>query len=204
MVTEKINLENIGNVNGPGKAEPIVGIGSRITKIDHADNVNIINTLPSDKAVEEKSSPSKDGDLPANPYRGLSTFKEEDKAVFFGRDAEIDTLLKLVHNQPVTAILGASGSGKSSLVYAGLIPSLCDEGNWIIIPFRPGDNESPTRSSKDKNPFHGVLEEIFWQQCPALQCRDAWDKIKNLTSQLTLNECSLSDIVNEIFPPVSQ
>jgi hypothetical protein len=57
------------------------------------------------------------------PYKGLDAFREEDEALFFGRDREVDRILKLVQNGPanprqanIAAIVGPSGSGKSSLV----------------------------------------------------------------------------------------
>ena len=57
-----------------------------------------------------------------NPYRGLQAFEEEHSKLFFGRQALIEQLYQKVCRQPLTIILGASGTGKSSLVKAGLIP----------------------------------------------------------------------------------
>ena len=62
--------------------------------------------------------------LPA-PYVGLRPFTEAEALLFFGRDAHVrDLLAKLERQQRFLAVLGASGSGKSSLVRAGLIPAL--------------------------------------------------------------------------------
>ena len=80
------------------------------------------------------------------PYRGLSTFTEQDWAVFFGREQAIKELLKkLGANPQFLAIFGPSGSGKSSLVRAGLIPPLQEETSppgksWDVIITRPADN----------------------------------------------------------------
>ena len=63
-------------------------------------------------------------DESTNPYRGLASFEEKDNKLFFGRKALIDKLQAFIINQPLTVVLGASGSGKSSLVKAGLIPQL--------------------------------------------------------------------------------
>lgn len=71
-----------------------------------------------------------------SPYQGLSPFLEEDAALFFGRNEKADSLYSLVQANPLTAVIGASGSGKSSLVYAGLLPRLRKEG-WLIGSFRP-------------------------------------------------------------------
>jgi WD40 repeat protein len=76
------------------------------------------------------------------PYRGLSAFREADTAYFFGRETTLKKLVEAVKNQPMVAIIGASGSGKSSLVFAGLIPRLKQDRDysWQFISFRPGNN----------------------------------------------------------------
>ncbi|MBW3579169.1 MAG: AAA family ATPase [Actinobacteria bacterium] len=58
------------------------------------------------------------------PYRGLQTFEEADAEHFFGRDADVSRLLERLEASKFLAVLGPSGSGKSSLVRAGLIPAL--------------------------------------------------------------------------------
>ena len=78
------------------------------------------------------------------PYLGLSTFQEKHAPVFFGRDEEsfagIELLSKGAPN--LIMVLGASGSGKSSLVRAGVLPRLrLRKEEWLIVdPFRPGTN----------------------------------------------------------------
>jgi len=71
------------------------------------------------------------------PYRGLFAFHEQDATYFFGRDTFVNTLTTSVQSQALVAIIGPSGSGKSSIVLAGLLPRLRLQGNWIIISFRP-------------------------------------------------------------------
>jgi hypothetical protein len=84
----------------------------------------------------------------SNPYRGLESFDEAHKDLFFGRQALTQQLAEFVATHSLTVVLGASGSGKSSLVKAGLIPVLRqsqDGQTWFILPpFRPG--ESPFRA----------------------------------------------------------
>ncbi|NEO50831.1 MAG: hypothetical protein F6K55_44835, partial [Moorea sp. SIO4A3] len=78
-----------------------------------------------------------------NPYRGLKSFDEEHSSLFFGRTLLVEKLEHFVKANPLTVVLGASGSGKSSLVKAGLIPQLKQEntGKWSIVsPIRPGEN----------------------------------------------------------------
>ena len=59
-----------------------------------------------------------------SPYRGLDRFEDRDKDFFFGRDQLIKSLLAQLSNSNVLLVLGASGSGKSSVVRAGLLPAL--------------------------------------------------------------------------------
>src|SRR5262245_24066100 len=56
------------------------------------------------------------------PYRGLEPFREEDAALFCGRDDVVRDLVAKVQTSSFVAVVGSSGSGKSSLVFAGLLP----------------------------------------------------------------------------------
>src|SRR5260221_855343 len=62
----------------------------------------------------------------ASPYRGLDRFEDRDKALFFGRDQLIKSLLTQLSSTSILLVLGASGSGKSSLIGAGLLPALSE------------------------------------------------------------------------------
>lgn len=80
------------------------------------------------------------------PYPGLDPFGEDEAAVFFGREAQAAELTRQLHastQQPsdrFTVLVGASGSGKSSLVRAGVMPRL-RERRWTVVPaFSPGPN----------------------------------------------------------------
>ena len=75
------------------------------------------------------------------PYPGLEAFSGDDAAVFFGRDREIEELEELLqpilrrHAGRCVGIVGASGSGKSSLLHAGLLPRLRRHTErWLILP----------------------------------------------------------------------
>ena len=74
-----------------------------------------------------------------NPYRGLEAFDEASAALFFGRDDVAAALAAAVERQPLTVVVGPSGSGKSSLVRAGLVPRLRAAGWRIVAQERPGD-----------------------------------------------------------------
>ncbi|WP_208346304.1 CHAT domain-containing protein, partial [Aetokthonos hydrillicola] len=76
------------------------------------------------------------------PYQGLAAFGEANAEYFFGREKATSQLVLAVNNKPLVAVVGASGSGKSSLVFAGLIPQLRRDtvNNWLILSFRPLKN----------------------------------------------------------------
>src|SRR4051795_11578843 len=79
-----------------------------------------------------------------DPYLGLRPFEPTDAELFFGRKEQIFELLRRLEEHRSVAVLGLSGSGKSSLVRAGLIPALTrghlTEGglNWHVAMMRPG------------------------------------------------------------------
>ncbi|HME27037.1 MAG TPA: trypsin-like peptidase domain-containing protein [Acetobacteraceae bacterium] len=74
----------------------------------------------------------------ARPYKGLNAFREVDWRFFFGRTVFVDELASKLARLPFVAVVGRSGSGKSSLVRAGLLPRLHDEGMWRVLVVRPG------------------------------------------------------------------
>ena len=79
------------------------------------------------------------------PYPGLLAFDEADAAIYFGRDDDIRRFIERLNarraqgGEKLVLVLGASGSGKSSLLRAGVVPRLKrDSHNWIVLPpFRP-------------------------------------------------------------------
>lgn len=81
-----------------------------------------------------------------NPYRGLSSFEEENSKLFFGRKELTKSLHQRVRKRPLTVVLGASGTGKSSLVKAGLIKRLgtCKD-RWTILEYTKLEGEEPKR-----------------------------------------------------------
>ncbi len=81
------------------------------------------------------------GGIAPCPYRGLTAFKEEDADLFFGREKIVASLFASVNKLPLVALVGPSGSGKSSVVLAGLVPYLKQQDPPpTIIRFRPGNN----------------------------------------------------------------
>ena len=59
-----------------------------------------------------------------NPFPGLRSFEADEDHLFFGREKQIDELLRRLRSTRFLSVVGTSGGGKSSLVRAGLVPSL--------------------------------------------------------------------------------
>jgi WD40 repeat protein/energy-coupling factor transporter ATP-binding protein EcfA2 len=109
-----------------------------------------------------------------NPYRGLYAFEAEQADYFKGRDQAVRLLMSRLADSRFLAVIGYSGSGKSSLVKAGLLPQLKSDripssSQWEIISFTPGEHplgkltDALTRQKEDKPQllFIDQFEEIF-------------------------------------------
>lgn len=73
-----------------------------------------------------------------SPYMGLASFNEEDRLLFYGRDRVIADLRARCESHRLLVVSGASGTGKSSVVKAGLLPVLRAAGAEILPVLRPG------------------------------------------------------------------
>jgi WD40 repeat protein len=100
----------------------------------------------------------------ANPFPGLRPFEADQADLFFGRDEQIEELLVRLERTRFLAVLGASGSGKSSLVRAGLVPALqrgyFGGANWRTVIFRPGGYPITE--------FAAALSDVFLQPQPEI------------------------------------
>jgi len=122
------------------------------------------------------------------PYRGLFAFREEDAPFFKGRSAFTPMLVEAVQQQSLVAVIGPSGSGKSSVVFAGLIPLLRSEQKWRIVTFRPGDR-----------PFRNLAAKLV----PLLEThRSETDQLLEINKQtiaLRQGDLALRDVVTRIL-----
>jgi tetratricopeptide (TPR) repeat protein len=80
-----------------------------------------------------------------NPFPGLRPFEPDEDYLFFGREREVDELLRRLGAHRFLSVIGTSGSGKSSLVRSGLIPSLHSGfilagSSWRVAIMRPGED----------------------------------------------------------------
>lgn len=128
--------------------------------LNYSVQVGATNDLTSD----EQSDVSTFG---FNPFPGLRPFSIDDAHLFFGREGQVDEILqKLYYNRSV-AVIGYSGSGKSSLMYCGLIPELyggfmAETGShWKVIITRPGNSpiDNITKDSIDFLIKEGRIQE---------------------------------------------
>ena len=83
---------------------------------------------------------------PANPFPGLRPFGPDEDHLFFGREREVDELLRRLRTHQFVAVVGTSGCGKSSLIRCGVIPALQGGSmtragpSWRIAILRPGED----------------------------------------------------------------
>jgi len=104
------------------------------------------------------------------PYPGLRPFNEEESIFFKGRDTQVSKVVSLLEKNKFLMITGASGDGKSSLTYAGLIPNAragffkAKFNNWRIADFRPErtplENLSQTLSKALQIPLTEVEQAV--------------------------------------------
>ncbi len=93
---------------------------------------------PLREVTEDTTARDLTSQAPANPYKGLFAFTEKDSSLFFGREVFTKALLEEVQRKPLVAVIGPSGSGKSSVVRAGLIARLSNDPAWRVTVCRPG------------------------------------------------------------------
>ena len=92
--------------------------------------------------AQETRTTESDARIPC-PYPGMVPFQPEDSSHFHGRENEIAQMVGLLRHQRFMMVIGPSGSGKSSLVQAGLFPELgrsryFEKGFWLVRRMRPG------------------------------------------------------------------
>ena len=117
---------------------------------------------------------------PANPFPGLRPFDFEESHLFFGRDGQSEQLISKLGATHFLAAVGTSGSGKSSLVRAGLMPALLGGfmtsagSSWRIAVMRPGNDPIGNLAQALNSP------EVFGSDIP-----------ENAALQISLTEASL-------------
>ncbi|MBK9750840.1 MAG: SUMF1/EgtB/PvdO family nonheme iron enzyme [Chloroflexi bacterium] len=122
------------------------------------------------------------------PYRGLTALDEGDAPIFFGRDSEALEVLSRVNMQRLVFVLGASGSGKSSLVAAGVLPKLSARG-WHIVRCVPGDD-----------PFYAVALALVKLPMVGISLIDALPSARKLANTLRESPTHLVEQISLMLP----
>jgi WD40 repeat protein/serine/threonine protein kinase len=127
-----------------------------------------------------------------NPYKGLRPFQESDATDFFGREKVVAELVTRLSEQGeesrFLAVVGPSGSGKSSLVRAGLLPAIRrgavpGSDRWFVLDMRPGTH-----------PFEELASALM---------RIAVDPLGDLVERLERDDLGLVSAAEEVVPPGS-
>ena len=121
------------------------------------------------------------------PYRGLFHFGPDDAEFFFGREVFVEELFAATQIRNFIPVLGASGSGKSSVVLAGLVPKLQKEGNWKFTHFRPGSD-----------PFHALALALVPLYTQNLNATELIAQARQLASYFREGTVTLADVFAQI------
>lgn len=177
------NLEINGNENATA-----FGNAGRDVKIDQSSIIYnyFYYREESLAATVEPTTPS--DDLPC-PYRGLLHFRPDDEKFFFGRSVFVNGLVEAVQTRAFIPILGASGSGKSSVVFAGLVPKLQQAGHWRFTYFRPGEQNDP---------FYALSRALVPLYRPEQDATDQMTQVRKLATRLRTKEILLADVIDKI------
>jgi WD40 repeat protein/DNA-binding winged helix-turn-helix (wHTH) protein len=132
---------------------------------DSAERPRYVETLTrvGYRFIGPVEDPSLRGGEPERPpYPGLASFSVEDSPFFFGREAEVESLWRKVRLHPMLALIGASGSGKTSLLRAGLVPA--QPAGWKVKVCRPRENaisalRNALRRSAPEGKESGALDD---------------------------------------------
>ncbi|HYX13829.1 MAG TPA: hypothetical protein VE944_05550 [Nostoc sp.] len=121
------------------------------------------------------------------PYQGLFHFGPNEAEFFFGREIFIEELYSATKTNNFIPVLGASGSGKSSVVLAGLVPKLQKAGHWQFTHFRPGSD-----------PFHAIALALVPLYTPDLDQTDQIAQARKMAGYLQDGSVPLSDVFAKI------
>jgi WD40 repeat protein len=169
QVNDKISGGNVfANVTGNVTINNYYGQEEPQTLIDDAD-----------KSAEA-------GSLPC-PYRGLSNFELKDAEYFFGRKRFVEELVHATQTRKFIPLLGASGSGKSSVVLAGLVPKLQQAGDWQFTYFRP-----------NADPFYALAEALVPLYRSELDSTDNITQAGKLSEDLKNGTTTLARVFSSI------
>lgn len=124
----------------------------------------------------------------------MSAFRLEDAETFFGREVFLEGsestlgLVDSVQRCPIVAVIGSSGSGKSSVIFAGLLPRLLAREEWLWISFRPGNR-----------PFYNLSRQLTTLIYSKKSEVDILRENSKLAKSLRERTVHLSDVIEHIL-----
>jgi len=135
-VVQDRDVPRLGDVT-TGVEPALAALVDRLVARDPGDRLASADALL--VALEECAAPSTNGrDPDSNPYRGLAAFESAHATLFFGRRGEVRALVDRVRAEPFVVVGGDSGTGKSSLCRAGVLPWLASHDGWSCVEVVPG------------------------------------------------------------------
>jgi hypothetical protein len=176
---ERIERMNETSVNATVSGGAVGVAGGQVVRIE--------NLYVGTAASTEPAKPSEP--IPSCPYPGLAYFGPQEASRFFGREHAIRKLVAALAKRGFTALVGASGSGKSSVVLAGLAPRLDALGGWRSTYFRIG-------TEPDKNPFAALaraLEPLTGER----GLSDKLEEVEKLAQKLATGSITLTNYIGQ-------
>lgn len=126
-----------------------------------------------------------------SPYRGLQPWREEDATYFYGRTLPAQQLVDSIEKSQIVTLVGAAGSGKTSLVQAGVFPLLRKSAEWqiAIVP-------------ATSQPFHAIATALLPLLDPTLSATERLQSVEELAEKLQAQQVSLTAIVQGLSSPL--
>ncbi len=178
--------QSAGDLNISGNENPMALVTTTGDANINQSRTIIYNYYYREESVITSLEAGTEDNLPC-PYQGLFHFGPENAEYFFGRSVFIEELFQATETKNFIPLLGASGSGKSSVVLAGLVPKLVNIGHWKFTHFRPG-----------KDPFNALAQALVPLYAPNLNQTELIAQTRQLTEHFQNNTILLSDVFSQI------
>jgi hypothetical protein len=180
--------QSAGDVTISGNEDPLVNF---VNTTEGTTSINQSRTIIYNYFYEKHTvTTSTKDDLDDNlicPYQGLYHFNPENSEYFFGREVFVEELYQYTETRNFIPVLGASGSGKSSVILAGLVPKLVQAGRWQFTHFRPGNE-----------PFLALAQALVPLYEPNLDKTELIAQARKLSGYFQDNTVPLSDVFSTI------
>ncbi|MFD0200307.1 MULTISPECIES: nSTAND1 domain-containing NTPase [Saccharothrix] len=162
-----------GYSGAPVWIEATGAVGGMVVAADQGDADRVAYVIPTGALVRAWPEVLAELAVPVTPYRGLNAFRAVDHDIFFGRDELVDRLVAAVLARPLTAVVGASGSGKSSIAHAGVVARLDGRAGLRVVALRPR-----------QDPFSELAAALLPLLEPDLSALDRVDRLPRLADAL--------------------